>query len=556
MLILLLTAILQEPGGLWTQVGRIDGYHGESFGQALAVGPDYDGDGWPEILVGAPNRQGFGDVGGVSLLRGASGQPIWEFVSPYWSNIAGSAGGRVAFVPDLDFDGYADVLVGDPSDSEFASGGSGRVYVLDGLSGTIIREHTGLRVGTGSLGDGTGSGVLGIADVDQDGAGDYAVGAPNSDFGFGTSDYRGKVTLFSGRTGVELWSFGGQPTDGAGRHLAVGPDLTLDGQPEILTNGHFPYAAYYLDPLSGHVVQTIPQMLNSVGTSAGGAWSIAAVDLDGDGLEDLLRGSHGSVPGFPNSGLLAAVSSATKQILWRTESYVPYEYFSFTAVSPMDDLDLDGIPEILVGVPADITNHVNGEGYAQILSGRDGSRLWRIRTSSELRKLYGHAVGATGRHGRRDVALIGEPQSSLVLPNAGAVHVVRFEAFLTSSELAVSAAAGASITYSLDFPASEAGLPYALLASASGRGPTMLGGLAVPLTADSVFTRSVAGNYPIGILSPRGRLDANGRAQASLNAAPGALAAQVGRTFHLAAVTGMGGAARLTSIAVPLAIEP
>lgn len=554
MLLALLALGFQDPGGRWDQLDRMDGLHGESFGDAMAIGPDYDGDGWPEFLVGAPDRH-FGNVGGASLMRGGADQPIWEFVSPYWLSNASCTGAEVAFVPDLNFDGYADVLVGDPCDRELATGGSGRVYVLDGLRGTILREHTGLRVGTGPLGDNTGAAVLGVADVDQDGAGDYVVGAPSSDFGFGTTDYRGKVTLFSGSTGVELWSFGGQPSDGAGRHLAVGPDLTLDGRPEILTNGHFPYAAYYLDPMSGHVVQTIPQMLNSVGTSAGGAWSLAAADLDGDGLVDLLRGSHGSVPGVPNSGLLAAVSSATKQILWRTESNVPYELFGYS-MSPMDDLDLDGIPEILVGVPTDGVSHASGEGYAQVLSGRDGSHLWSIRTSHEQRTGYGRAVGTTGRHGRRDVALIGEPFSSLVLPSAGAVHVVRFEPFLTASEFAVSAAAGASITYSLDFPASEAGLPYALLASASGRGPTMLGGLAVPLTADSVFTRSVAGNYPAGILFPRGRLDANGRAQSFLNAAPGALAAQVGRTFHLAAVIGMGGAARLTSIAVPLVVEP
>lgn len=550
---------VQEPGGGWNLRERLEGILGEEFGSAMDVGPDFDGDGWPEYLVGAPDRQGWwGAVGGASLIRGGTNQPIWDFVSPYWSQIAWSTGASLSFVPDLNYDGYADVLVGDPSDREFAPDASGRVYVLDGLRGTIIREHTGEPVGTNGFdGDVTGAAIIGVPDVDGDGAGDYIVGSPRSDLGSSTNARNGKLTAYSGRTGMMLWALAGLAGDELGNSLDVGPDLTNDGKAELLAPTITTHSAgvYFVDPASGLVILVIPPILNSSNVAARFS-AVTSVDLDFDGVPDLIGGSRGSsTPSALAAGMVAAVSSVTRQVLWRTESNTPWEWFG-SSLSSTADLDLDGVPEILVGVPTEINNHATGKGFVQILSGRDGSRLWKIRTTTESSTLYGITVQGYGRHGRKDMALIGEPTASSVLPYAGAVHVIQFEPYLSANALSVSAAAGASVIYKLDFPASEAGLSYALLASASGRGPTIVGGISVPLTADGVFSRTLAGNYPGAMLHARGRLDAQGRAQAALIAGAGTLAAQVGRTFHLAAVTGTGASARLSSIAVPLSIEP
>jgi hypothetical protein len=229
-------------------------------------------------------------------------------------------------------------------------------------------------------------------------------------------------------------------------------------------------------------------------------------------------------------------------------------------VSAVGDLDLDGIEDILVGVPTNPLLHANGKGYVQVLSGRDGSPLWRFRTTDQAGGLYagswyGFAVRAYGKDGRRDLALVGEPLRIIVQAD-GAVHTVRFDPFLTASDLGISAVAGGLVGYDLEFPSSEAGLPYALLASASGRGPTLLGGIEVPLTQDGILARTIAGQYPAGFHQARGALDPQGRAQAAMMVLPGALGGQVGRTYHLAAVIGQGGFARLTSIAVPLKILP
>jgi hypothetical protein len=555
--ILLIAPLSQStgPGGAWSQRALVPGLPGDAFGYSLAVGPDYDGDGWPEYLVGAPDRQGAGDVGGVTLVHGGDGAPLWHFVSPYPIQIAGSVGSSVAFIPDLNGDGYADLITGDPSDMEVIFGG-GRAYVLDGLTGTIIREHIGA-VSVYPSGDETGSAVLGIPDVDGDGAGDYLVSAPKSDLGIPGAPPHGKVTLYSGSSGTVLWSLTRDRHLSQGLALAVGPDLSSDGHQEVLVSAYTwadPGGVHYVDPTTGLVLQTIPAVASQNGTGAE-VGAIAATDLDGDGLEDLIVGSYyAASSGGIFSGMAAAFSSVTRQMLWRVDSLTPDEWFGY-AVGTADDLDLDGYPEVLVGVPTDWQFHATGKGYVQVLSGRDGSPLWKFRTTTQSYTHYGHSLSAYGRDGRQDMALVGE-FGRYAIQWDGAVHVVEFEPFLAADTRTLSASAGGLVRWILEFPSSEAGLPYALLASASGRGPTLLGGIEVPLTQDGVLARTIAGQYPAGFQQARGVLDSQGRAQAVLMVQPGVLAGQVGRTYYLAAVTGQGGQGSSTSIAVPLRIVP
>jgi len=119
----------------------------------------------------------------------------------------------------------------------------------------------------------------------------------------------------------------------------------------------------------------------------------------------------------------------------------------------------------------------------------------------------------------------------------------------------LSAALGGVVPFTLDLGAARAGAPYRLLASASGTDPGQrLGGLVLPLNPDPVldFTRSQAGSpaWPDGA----GTLDAEGRAQASLVAPPGALASLAGRRLAWAAI-GLGPSPAVSDVAT-LSIVP
>ncbi|XP_043101910.1 integrin alpha-6b [Puntigrus tetrazona] len=100
-----------------------------SFGYDLAV-LDINGDGWQDIVVGAP--QYFikdGDIGGAIYVY-LNNEGAWDKITP--KRIEGAAysmfGLAVENMGDVNLDGYHDVAVGAPYDSN----GAGNVYIFHG----------------------------------------------------------------------------------------------------------------------------------------------------------------------------------------------------------------------------------------------------------------------------------------------------------------------------------------------------------------------------------------------------------------------------------------
>ncbi len=92
------------------------------------------------------------------------------------------------------------------------------------------------------------------------------------------------------------------------------------------------------------------------------------------------------------------------------------------------------------------------------------------------------------------------------------------------------------VTATINFPDSEAGINYALLASRTGTGPTNLRGLDVPLTADGLFNRMLTGWSPPMVQDAFGTLDLVGDGQATIASHP-SLIPFVGQSIWLAVVT-------------------
>ena len=159
--------------------------HGE-FGRALAFIPDRTGDGLDEVLVALKDASG---VGVVSVLEGGSGAPL-AALSP------GAAGPDfgVALAGDRDIngDGIAEILVGDPS----ANGGDGSVWLFDGATLGIIR------VQSGAAGSALGTAVAFAGDLNGDGQEDYLLGEPGY---LNTQGFvAGRVQLVDGGGGAFL----------------------------------------------------------------------------------------------------------------------------------------------------------------------------------------------------------------------------------------------------------------------------------------------------------------------------------------------------------------
>ncbi len=164
---------------------------GDQFGRALAAAGDVDGDGYVDVIVGAPHNTATGVQSGQAYVY--LGGPVFNFVPDM--NLPGAAGNvqagtAVAGLGDFNGDGYADLAVGAPFDPTGAP--AGQVYLVYGSYPvhTTVDLHL-----TGESGEQFGRTLAGIGDVNNDGFGDLAVGGPfNGDIGVNA----GHVYFFPG----------------------------------------------------------------------------------------------------------------------------------------------------------------------------------------------------------------------------------------------------------------------------------------------------------------------------------------------------------------------
>lgn len=267
---------------LWSWSGLAGG---DRYGDAVAGPGDADGDGWPDLAIGAP----YDDVGGlnagrVELRSGRTGALLLQ-LSGQPFDLLGSA---LASPGDVDGDGRADLLVGAPLSDE-KSFNAGKALLVSGRDGAVL-----LAVRGSGIGDQLGQRLAGLGDVDGDGRPDLGIGAPGADHGALDS---GSVRVHSGQTGLVLLAVPGRA---AGEMLAetCGPgDIDADGYADLLVGAP---AASDRSAESGRV-----QLLSGrTGASlallhgrAPGEWlgaSLAALgDVDGDGRPDFALGAPG-----------------------------------------------------------------------------------------------------------------------------------------------------------------------------------------------------------------------------------------------------------------------
>lgn len=116
---------------------------GGRFGFSVDGLPDTDGDGAGDLLVGAHKEAGGGvsSSGRAYLFSGASGTPLHTLLSPN-AETSGRFGYSVAGGPDADGDGVAEIIVGTFGEDVGGLYAAGRAYVFNGNTGGLLQTYT------------------------------------------------------------------------------------------------------------------------------------------------------------------------------------------------------------------------------------------------------------------------------------------------------------------------------------------------------------------------------------------------------------------------------
>jgi hypothetical protein len=222
-----------EPSPAWSfESNMVDA----QLGAAVASAGDVNGDGFSDVVVGAPwFESGETDEGAAYVFQGSEtglpGVPNW-FIQTNRTNTG--YGGSVAGAGDVNGDGYDDVIVGAFQDSNQQSM-EGRAYIYHGSAvGLATTADRVLEMDRAAAY--FGSPVRGAGDVNGDGFSDVVVGASNDTSGTGQE---GRAYLFlgsdTGTAAQPAWFVeGGQGSDHLGSSVAGIGDHDGDGFADVV----------------------------------------------------------------------------------------------------------------------------------------------------------------------------------------------------------------------------------------------------------------------------------------------------------------------------------
>ncbi|HEX9792695.1 MAG TPA: integrin alpha [Planctomycetota bacterium] len=530
-------ATAQSPGGDWSRPFQFDGPAvGDQAGTAVASAGDVNNDGWDDVIVGMPEADpnGRAQAGSAIVYSGMDGSVLLRIDGTGARERLGTA---VAGPGDLDGDGFDDLIVGAPLADPFNTENAGIVVAVSGATGAQLWNVRGTDR-DGNL----GSSVAALGDVDGDLIPDVAIGAP----GNAPQLLRnaGAVAVVSGADGSLIRGFRG-PASLARFGFAVAGvgDLDRDGLPDLLVGA--PTASpggrseagsvYVLSPATG---ATIHEWHGEYAGILLGFSVASAGDLNFDGFDEVIAGAPFAPA--PPGGLMVGAAviwggrwGAVRNVLQTGASFDRFGW----RVAGVGDANGDGFPDLAVAAPF-VDGAGDDRGRVVLLAG-DDLRVLNVFDGEGDKDTLGFGLGhGTPAPGGLARLFLGAPRATRAgLTQAGTVRVEAYDPFLRTDAHGISSAAGGSATLAVDFPYTEAGAEYLLLATTSGAGVVSLGGLEIPLKPDAVFTMTRRNQYPPLFTNPRGTLDAGGNASIRFQLPPGGLSSYVGTLVHFAVIS-------------------
>jgi hypothetical protein len=338
-------------------------------GQDVSAGADVDGDGAADLAIGSP--QATKDyTGRVYIARGplAMNVDLLTEASIVVEGIAGdSAGTMVDLLTDFDGDGFGDLLVGAPGPTlEKENVVVGRAYLLHGpIESGGLEDADAVFLGA-RVGDWAGQTGAGVGDVNDDGLTDLVLGNFHDAASYGEFDGAAYLVLggpASGERSLQddsdtvlygeaksLVGYWGHNLDGAGDVDGDGLDDLVIGAPGLGGSAYvvtdIPAGPFKLAASDGIV------RASSADTTLG--WTVAGVgDVDGDGFDDVALGDPRIGSGDPGSVHIVCGpitgDKAVDDAAWATLIPPNNSSQSFGESIAGGDFDGDGNVDLLIG---------------------------------------------------------------------------------------------------------------------------------------------------------------------------------------------------------------
>jgi hypothetical protein len=352
-------------GSLESSNASFDGQAaGNEAGTSVAIAGDVNGDGYADLVIGAPYYDDGGNpnAGRVYIFLGGPGgwrldEGLASADATYTGASGDEAGTSVAGAGDVNGDGYPDLIVGSPGHSSLdpSTYDDGRAILIYGrasMSGALSADGT---LSSGVTSDSRlGASVSGVGDANGDGYDDVLIGSPGYNSG------AGEATLWMGATSAASMSiadYDGAAGDEAGTSVAGAGDVNGDGYPDLLVG----LPGYSSSTGRGVLIYgsaSIPGTLTANGTLSGGVGgnrlgeSVSGVgDVNGDGYDDMLLGSPGYGSDQGEVTLWTGAPVATRMSI-----------ISYAGETTGDQ----------AGGSVGGAGDVNGDGYADVLIGASG----------------------------------------------------------------------------------------------------------------------------------------------------------------------------------------
>jgi hypothetical protein len=345
-----------------------------NLGNAVASAGDVNGDGFDDVLIGSVQYDNF--MGRAYLYLGSSSG---LGATPAWVGQPGDRAFAHSLAPagDVNGDGYDDVIVGAPSymgDLDY----EGRVHVFLGSPAGL--EATASWIVEGNRAHSSfGTCVASAGDINADGFDDVLVGAPFWEDG--QRDEGRVFLYLGSPTGLETapaWSADSNQVDALmGFWMAGGEDIDGDGYDDVVisvngySHGQTSEGGAFVYRGGPFRLTLGPEWILESDQFGALAGDVDLGDFDGDGYADVLIGYYAYDHGQSNEGRVFVHRGGPWGVLRPIASYESNQGGSSfgEAAAFAGDVNGDGLADVLVGA-YQFDHGQNGEGRAFAYPGK------------------------------------------------------------------------------------------------------------------------------------------------------------------------------------------